>query len=57
MKSILYMLPALALVSCGEKNSSSTAAESIDVSFENYNQAETARNFNNWVKLGSDNKM
>ena len=29
----------------------------IVVTYENYNQAETARNFNNWVKMGSDNKM
>ena len=29
----------------------------IPVSYENYNQAETARNFDNWAKLGGDNKM
>ena len=29
----------------------------IDVTYKNYNQAETARNFNNWVKMGSDNKI
>lgn len=29
----------------------------IPVSYENYNQAETSRNFDNWAKLGGDNKM
>jgi hypothetical protein len=29
----------------------------IDVAFENYNQAETARNFNNWAEMGSNNAM
>ena len=29
----------------------------IEVSYENYNQAETARNFNNWAKMGGNNKM
>jgi hypothetical protein len=33
------------------------ADEKISVSFENYNQAETARNFNNWARLGGENKM
>jgi hypothetical protein len=33
------------------------AGKDIDVTFENYNQAETARNFNNWVQLGSGNKL
>jgi hypothetical protein len=33
------------------------AVESIAVSFENYNQAETARNFNNWARLGGENQM
>jgi hypothetical protein len=52
MKHLLYILPAVALLSFSAKG-----AESIDVSFENYNQAETARNFDNWAKLGSDNKI
>jgi hypothetical protein len=34
-----------------------TQAELIPVSYENYNQAETARNFNNWAKLGGNNTM
>ncbi len=34
-----------------------TAEQLIPVSFENYNQAETARNFSNWAKLGSDNNL
>jgi hypothetical protein len=37
--------------------SSAYAEKSIDVTYDNYNQAETARNFNNWAKLGGDNTM
>jgi hypothetical protein len=37
--------------------SSGVAQDKIPVNFDNYNQAETARNFNNWAKLGADNKM
>ena len=33
------------------------AADQIDVTFDNYNQAETARNFNNWAKRGGNNQM
>ncbi len=29
----------------------------IEVTFDNYNQAETARNFNNWASLGANNGM
>jgi hypothetical protein len=29
----------------------------IPVAYDNYNQAETARNFNNWAKLGGNNTM
>jgi hypothetical protein len=29
----------------------------IPVTYDNYNQAETARNFNNWAKLGGNNTM
>ena len=32
-------------------------ANQIDVTYENYNQAETARNFNNWAQLGASNQM
>ena len=32
-------------------------ADKIDVTFKNYNQAETARNFDNWAKRGGDNKL
>lgn len=32
-------------------------ADQIDVTFENYNQAETARNFNNWASRGGNNQM
>ena len=51
MKNHLFILPLVTLAT------SAFAAEKIDVSFKNYNQAETARNFNNWVKLGDDNKI
>lgn len=32
-------------------------ADDIDVTFDNYNQAESARNFNNWAKRGGNNTM
>ena len=32
-------------------------AKQIYVTYENYNQAETARNFNNWAKMGGNNTM
>lgn len=58
MKSLLLTLPMLALVSCSDTKKENLEAEGqIDVSFENYNQAETARNFNNWAKMGSENNM
>lgn len=37
--------------------SSATAEGTIPVTVENYNQAEAARNFTNWAKLGGDNKL
>lgn len=37
--------------------SASFAADQIDVNFENYNQAESARNFNNWANRGGNNQM
>lgn len=46
------------LLSCMLLSGVALAAETITpVTYENYNQAETARNFNNWAKLGGDNKM
>jgi len=57
MKHLLLILPVLALISCTETKKDAAADAEIDVTFENYNQAETARNFNNWVKMGSDNKL
>jgi hypothetical protein len=56
---VLLLISAVALIGCTEKTENTSGDEQgqIDVSFENYNQAETARNFNNWVKLGSDNKL
>lgn len=32
-------------------------ADEISVTYENYNQAETARNFNNWAQRGGNNEM
>ncbi len=32
-------------------------AKDISVNYDNYNQAETARNFDNWAKLGGNNVM
>ncbi len=32
-------------------------SKQIDVTYENYNQAETARNFNNWAKMGGNNQF
>ena len=29
----------------------------IDVTYDNYNQAETARNFNNWAERGGNNAL
>ncbi|MGY8769908.1 MAG: hypothetical protein ACKVH8_15935 [Pirellulales bacterium] len=55
MKSRLLIIPFLALAACSEY--SKGEEDQIDVTYKNYNQAETARNFNNWVKMGSDNKM
>ena len=59
MKRLLFILPVVAIVACSENNKNTSNGEKgqIDVTYENYNQAETARNFNNWVKVGSDNKM
>ena len=45
----------------GEPVPGSTGAEDtpdrIAVTYENYNQAETARNFNNWAGMGGNNAM
>ena len=59
MKRLLFILPVVAIVACSQKDQNTGNGEQgrIDVTYENYNQAETARNFNNWVKMGSDNKM
>ncbi len=45
-----------ALAICLNPNEA-TAEKTIPVSFENYNQAETARNFSNWTKMGADNNL
>jgi hypothetical protein len=58
----LVVLFSVSLVACSKDTSepmavTEVAAEEIAVSFENYNQAETARNFNNWARLGAENNM
>jgi hypothetical protein len=55
----LVVLFLVSLVACSKDTSepmavTEEAAEEITVSFENYNQAETARNFNNWARLGAE---
>lgn len=44
---LLLLLPLMA--NAGDKT--------IPVNYDNYNQAETARNFSNWAKLGANNTM
>lgn len=64
MKTI-YLVVALsvALAACSKDAAEpmpakeEAAEEKIAVTFENYNQAETARNFNNWARLGAENNM
>jgi hypothetical protein len=58
----LVVLFSVSLVACSKGTSepmavTEVAAEEIAVSFENYNQAETTRNFNNWARLGAENNM
>jgi hypothetical protein len=60
---ILFTVLALAgLTACTPSEEGATvespdAEAKIDVTYENYNQAETARNFRNWAKMGSNNNM
>ncbi len=59
---VLAVALSIALAACSKEAAepiaaADEAAESIAVSFENYNQAETARNFNNWARLGAENNM
>ncbi len=55
MKKLLLMIMIVALVaSCV---SDKVTQATIPVTFENYNQAETARNFSNWAKMGANNKL
>ena len=50
----LLFIAGLVLIS---SVSAAEAAKQIDVTYENYNQAETARNFNNWAQMGGNNKV
>jgi hypothetical protein len=52
MSKFLKIIPNL-LLSCLFFSAAALASEAkIPVTYENYNQTETARNFNNWAKLG-----
>lgn len=51
------MNKALALGSCLVVFATAAYAETIPVTPENFEQAETAWNFTNWAKLGSDEKI
>jgi len=42
---------------CNSAETKISNSEAISVAYENYNQAETARNFANWAKLGGENKL
>ena len=59
MKNTLCLLPFVALLSCSSEESESTGdrTETIGVTAENFAQAETAWNFTNWAKKGSDTKL
>ena len=57
-KSILALTIAVALTGCSlggeEKNSNVASEASIAITAENYAQAETARMFGNWQKMGAN---
>jgi hypothetical protein len=71
MKKLLSLMlgTSLLLGACGkdsalpatpaaeQKNTVAVTERIIPVDFYNYNQAETARNFNNWAKLGANNNL
>lgn len=63
MKNLFIVLTlSVSLVACSDSTNENMTAttdanEQISVTFENYNQAETARNFNNWAQLGANNQM
>ncbi|MFT4542621.1 MAG: hypothetical protein ACI835_005089, partial [Planctomycetota bacterium] len=56
-RSILSIPCTLLLVASTQSCQTNGDQEQVSVKFENYNQAETARNFNNWAKLGGGNEM
>jgi len=55
MKTTLVVTASILLTACG----STEVAEQtgIPVTYENYNQAETARNLNSWAELGGNNNL
>ncbi len=59
MRNTLCLLSLVTLLSCSSKESEAAkdTTETINVTAENFAQAETAWNFTNWAKLGSDNKL
>ena len=58
MKKALLLLPLIALVSCSsEKPEAGGSTETIDVTPENFAQAETAWNFTNWAEIGAGTEL
>jgi len=63
MKNLFLVLTlSVTFVACSDGTNEQMVAttdanEQIAVTFDNYNQAETARNFNNWAQLGGNNQM
>ena len=58
MKKALLLLPLIALVSCSsEKPEAGDSTGTIDVTPENFAQAETAWNFTNWAEIGAGTEL
>ena len=58
MKNSLYLLPLIALASCSENKSEDAASkDTIEVTAENFAQAETAWNFTNWAEIGAGTEL
>ncbi|MEZ6145188.1 MAG: hypothetical protein R3B91_07090 [Planctomycetaceae bacterium] len=54
---IMFSAVLLSGLLMDSSSSAQEKANKIDVTYENYNQAETARNFNNWAQMGGNNQM
>lgn len=51
------LLSTILLTAVIGATSEASQEDTIPVTYENYNQAESARNFNNWAKLGANNTI